>query len=67
MIRTLHRTRGASELGARLPGALGPFGRRPDEDDLDEQYDGQGDEEQLLDDDQDHDLSNADQSALPHT
>jgi len=36
---------GAPQLGARLPGELGPFGVRPDEDD------GQGDEE-LLDDGQ---------------
>lgn len=58
MIRTLHRVRGASQLGARQPGERGPFGVRPDEGDVqdDEQHD------------QDHDdLSNADQSALPHT
>lgn len=40
MIRTLHRVRGASALGARHPGELGPFGPygadedHPDEDDL---------------------------------
>ncbi|WP_405671430.1 hypothetical protein [Streptomyces sp. NBC_01530] len=33
MWRTQHRTRGASALGARHPGEHGPFGRRPDEDD----------------------------------
>lgn len=60
MIRTLHRTRGASVLGARHPGELGPFGRRPDEDDLGEQHDGLGDEEQLLDDDQDEQHDQAD-------
>lgn len=36
MIRTLHRTRGASALGARHPGESGPFGVRLDPDDLDE-------------------------------
>lgn len=42
MIRTLHRVRGASALGARHEGDLGPFGRRPvpgldEDDDQDEQ------------------------------
>lgn len=36
MIRLPCRVRGASALGARHPGELGPFGRWPDEDDLDE-------------------------------
>lgn len=39
MIRTLHRTRGASALGARHPGEPGPFGPYG------------ADEEQLLDED----------------
>lgn len=41
MIRTLHRTRGASALGARHPGELGPFGRWPDLDEDDDQDDGE--------------------------
>jgi hypothetical protein len=46
VIRTLHRTRGASAVGARHPGETGPFGPYgADEDDL-----GEDDE-----DDQDHD------------
>ncbi|MGC9536517.1 hypothetical protein [Streptomyces sp. UG1] len=41
MIRTLHRVRGASALGARQPGEPGPFGVRPDpdEDDPDDGHD----------------------------
>jgi hypothetical protein len=30
VIRTIHRTKGASALGAQRPGDLGPFGQRPD-------------------------------------
>lgn len=59
MIRTLHRTRGASAVGARHPGETGPFGVRPDVDD------GQDDEP----DDQDHDdrasVRRTDGSATP--
>lgn len=33
MIRTLHRVRGATQLGARQPYETGPFGVRPREDD----------------------------------
>ncbi|NUQ96381.1 MAG: hypothetical protein HOY79_07370 [Streptomyces sp.] len=36
MIRTQHRTKGASALGATAPGEPGPFGRRPDLDEDDE-------------------------------
>lgn len=49
MIRTLHRTRGASAIGARQPGEQGPFGRWPDLDD----DDGGGLDDE--DDDQEHD------------
>lgn len=48
MIRTLHRTRGASAAGATEPGQRGPYGIRPDldEDDLgDEQHDQDRDDE----------------------
>lgn len=33
MIRTLHRVRGTSAVGATAPGQTGPFGVRPREDD----------------------------------
>jgi len=36
MIRTLHRFRGASALGAQRPGEPGPFGVHPDADEDDE-------------------------------
>lgn len=64
MFTTPARTKGgAPQLGARHPGESGPFGVRPHPDDLDDDGGGLDDE-----DDQDHDdLSNADQSALPHT
>jgi hypothetical protein len=44
VIRTLHRARGASALGASRDGDRGPFGIR-----------GLADEEQLLDEDDDQD------------
>lgn len=44
MIRTLHRTRGASAIGASRPGGVGPYGRWPVEPDPDDD-DGQDDED----------------------
>jgi hypothetical protein len=46
VIRTAHRRKGPSALGARHPGERGPYGIRPGEDD----HDGHGQDEQLDDD-----------------
>jgi hypothetical protein len=53
VIRTLHRVRGASALGARHPGELGPYGIRLDDPTEPDDGGGLDDEEQLLGDDQD--------------